>query len=91
MNVHSEELKRVFNSSRNDKLCGKNKISAEKHKYAHSKLFEILSCLLFCMSMFIHGYIPEKMLISVIVHVVSYILKLQIISLYLFICLKKNW
>ena len=50
-------------------------------KYARSKLFVILSCLF--KSMFIHGYIPEKMLISVIVPVV----KNKNTSL----CIKKNY
>ena len=81
MNVSGEELKCVINSLKNGKSCGNDKISAEHLKYADLKLFEILSCLF--KSMFIHGYIPEKMLISVIVPVV----KNKNTSL----CIKKNY
>ena len=81
MNVSGEELKCVINSLKNFKSCGNDKISAEHLKYADSKLFEILSCLF--KSMFIHGYIPEKILISVIVPVV----KNKNTSL----CIKKNY
>ena len=81
MNVSGEELKCVINSLKNGKSCGKDKISAEHLKYAHSKLFEILSCLF--KSTFIHGNIPEKMLIYVTVPVV----KNKNTSL----CIKKNY